>query len=97
MAEENKVSIKITDVYVIAQAMEVAIKRKTFSEKEVKEIYPAWSSVIRFCEDVKRKTEIEELYNKKENESSTVTEKTAEEKTAEEKIADEKTAEEKTA
>lgn len=64
--EQGKVSIKITDIYVIAQAMEKAIKRKIFTEDEIKEIYPSWSSVIRFCEDVKRKTEVEELYKKEE-------------------------------
>ncbi len=65
-SEENKVSIKITDIYAIAQAMEMAIKRKVFTEEEVKNVYPSWNNVIRFCEDVKRKTEVEELYKKEE-------------------------------
>lgn len=69
---EEKVSVKITDVYVIAQAMELAIKRKTFTEEEIKNIYPAWNNVIRFCEDVKRKTEVEDLY-KKENAATETT------------------------
>ena len=64
--EENKVSIKITDIYAISQALEMAIKRKVFTEEEVKNVYPSWSNVIRFCEDVKRKTEVEELYKKDE-------------------------------
>lgn len=61
---EDKVSVKITDIYVLSQAMEMAIKRKIFTEDEIKSIYPSWNSVMRFCEDVKRKTELEELYKK---------------------------------
>ena len=76
---EDKVSVKITDIYVIAQAMELSIKRKTFTEEEIKNIYPSWNNVIRFCEDVKRKTEVEELY-KEETKAETKEETKAETK-----------------
>ena len=63
--EESKVSVKITDIYVVAQAMELAIERAVFTEDEIKEFYTSWSTVLRFCEDVKRKTKVEEIYKKK--------------------------------
>jgi hypothetical protein len=68
LEKKENVSIKISDIYVCAQALEMAIKRKVFNEDEIKQIYPVWSDVIKFCEDVKRKTEIEELYKKTEEE-----------------------------
>lgn len=73
--DDSKVAIKITDIYAISQAMEVAIKRKVFTEDEIKQIYPSWNSVIRFCEDVKRKTEIEEIYKQVKNQEETLQKK----------------------
>lgn len=84
MTEINQLKLKIPDVYVVAQALEVAIKRKIFSEEEIQKMYAPWCNVIRFCDDIKRKTDIEELYRKQEEpevpdlvESSTVVEESA--------------------
>ena len=63
--DKDKISVKITDIYMVAQAMELAIERAVFSEEEINQFYGPWSTVLRFCEDVKRKTKVEEVYKKK--------------------------------
>ena len=60
---ETQLKLGIPDVYAVAQALDVSIKRKTFNEEEIQKIYGPWSRVLRFCEDIKRKTEVEKLYN----------------------------------
>lgn len=62
--ETEQLKLAIPDVYLVAQALDLAIKRKTFSEEEIQKIYAPWSRVIRFCEDIRRKSEVEELYKK---------------------------------
>ena len=62
--QPNQLKLNIPDVYIVAQGLDMAIKRKVFSEDEIKKIYVPWSNVIRFCEDIRRKTEVEELYKK---------------------------------
>lgn len=67
MEKETKgeeLKLAIPDVYMVAQALDIAIKRKIFNEEEIQKIYGPWSRVLRFCEDVKRKTEVEQLYKK---------------------------------
>lgn len=63
MAEEG-LKLSIGDVHVTAQALETAIKRKVFTEEEASKIITSWMNVIRFCEEVKRKSEIDSLYKK---------------------------------
>lgn len=75
--EENQLRLAIPDVYIVAQSLDVAIKRKTFNEEEIQKVFPHWSRVMRFCEDVKRKTEVEQLY-KKETEGTEETKKVEE-------------------
>lgn len=65
IVDETQLRLGIPDVYSVAQALDSAIKRKVFNENEIKEIYGPWSRVIRFCEDIKRKTEVEQLYTEK--------------------------------
>lgn len=71
--KDNQLKLAIPDVYIVAQSLDAAIKRKTFNEEEIQKIFPHWSRVMRFCEDIKRKTEVEQLY-KKEPEESEATE-----------------------
>ena len=61
---DNQLKLSIPDVYVVAQGIDLAIKRKVFTEDEITKLYVPWSNVMRFCEDIKRKTEVEELYRK---------------------------------
>lgn len=68
-SKSEELKLAIPDVYMVAQALDIAIKRKIFDEDEIQKIYGSWSRVIRFCEDVKRKTEVEQLYKKKELET----------------------------
>lgn len=65
MEEQQKSSVKISEIYVVAKALESAIRKVVFSEEELGEFYKSWSSVIRFCEDAKRTSEIEDLYKQK--------------------------------
>jgi hypothetical protein len=60
---ENELSLKISDVYTLSQAFEKAMKAKAFDKDTTMEVYPVWSRVMRFCEDVKRRTEINDLYS----------------------------------
>lgn len=60
---DTQLKLGIPDVYAVAQALDVSIKRKTFNEEEIQKIYGPWSRVLRFCEDIKRKTDVEKLYN----------------------------------
>lgn len=62
-SEQTQLKLNISDVYAVAQALDVSIKRKTFTEEEIKTLYGPWSNVMRFCEDIKRKNEVEKLYN----------------------------------
>lgn len=62
--EDTQLKLGIPDVYIVAQAMELSIKRKTFTEEEIQKVYAPWARVMRFCEDIRRKTEVEELYKK---------------------------------
>lgn len=62
----QQISIKIGDIYFLALELEKAIKRKAFAKEEIPEIYPVWNNVMKFCEEVKRKTEVEKLYNDEE-------------------------------
>lgn len=72
--EETNTSVKITDIYDVAKAMEIAIDRMVFSQEEIERFYPSWNSVLRFCEDVRRKTKVEEAYKKKAEEEAKVNE-----------------------
>jgi hypothetical protein len=60
--QESPFKLSIPDVYSVVQALEISIRRKVFSDEEIKEIYGPWSRVMRFCDDVRRKTEIEKIY-----------------------------------
>lgn len=73
--EENQLKLAIPDVYIVAQSLDVAIKRKTFNEEEIQKVFPHWSRVMRFCEDIKRKTEVEQLYKKESEVTEEATEK----------------------
>jgi hypothetical protein len=69
---EDKVSIKISDVYFIAKKLEKALlitdkDKRVFTKEEIKEIYPCWSSVMNFCGHIERKQAIEELYKEEED------------------------------
>ncbi len=68
--EDQRASVKITDIYNVAQAMELAIDRMIFTQEEIEKFYPSWNTVLRFCEDVKRKTKVEEAYKKKAEEEA---------------------------
>jgi hypothetical protein len=59
---DSPFKLSIPDVYSVVQALEISIRRKVFSEEEIKDIYGPWSRVMRFCDDVRRKTEIEKIY-----------------------------------
>lgn len=63
--KQDKISMKITDVYAVGKAVEIAINRMCYTADEINEFYNSWNSVMRFCEDVKRKTDIEKLYKEK--------------------------------
>lgn len=74
MADQQKegtqqIKINIQEIHTVMKMMEQLIKRKALTEEEVREVYSSWSSVIRFCEDVQRKSEIENLYKKEEAEA----------------------------
>ena len=63
MSEEKKgISVEISDIYNMAQHLEIALKRKVFKPDEVQKLFPSWNNIIKFCEEVKRKADIEELY-----------------------------------
>lgn len=65
---DANLSITIEEVYTLTQYLETAIKRKTFTKDEITKLYPVWTKVARFCEELKRKVEVDKLY-KDENEN----------------------------
>jgi len=65
-ADSSKLSLAIPDVYLVAQSLEKAIMKKAFEPAELEGFYQSWTRVMSFCESVKRKTEIEDLYRAKE-------------------------------
>lgn len=60
----DELRLSIPDVYQVAQAVDKAIAAKVFSLEEIEQLFPAWTKVMAFCESVKRKSEIEEMYKK---------------------------------
>lgn len=58
----EELRLSIPDVYVVANAVEKAITEKAFDREYVEKIFPAWTKVMAFCESIKRKSEIEDLY-----------------------------------
>ena len=60
--ENDKMSIKISDIYTLCQYIDKAMKSKAFTKDEVIELYPIWNNIYKFCDDIKRKSEIEQVY-----------------------------------
>jgi hypothetical protein len=65
-AVDNELSLKISDVYTLCVAFEKALKvkvgAKVFDKEMTMELFPVWSRVMRFCEDVKRRTEVNDSF-----------------------------------
>lgn len=85
---EGKLSIKIADIHKLCTYLHQALKIKAFTEDEVKEIYPVWNEVYKFCDEIKRRSEIEEAYKKEKEEKALPT--VEEENTEEVKKVEEK-------